>query len=232
MKFNEKFKNIHVILPVVHVESEKQAFANVEIAFEEGADGVFLINHKFNCEHLLEIYKKIREKYKNEWIGLNCLDKEPMSILSSVPLDVDGVWTDNANIDERETLQLYAEIAFEASKDRNWQGLYFGGVAFKYQRGVTDLQTAVKIAKNYMDVITTSGAGTGIAAHVEKIAEMKKAAGDFPIAIASGITAQNIKLYLPYANCFLVATGISKNFKDLDREKVRELIQIARNYNI
>lgn len=41
--------------------------------------------------------------------------------------------------------------------------LYFGGVSFKYQRtlGTKDSGAAAKIAKNYMHVITTSGAGTG-----------------------------------------------------------------------
>ena len=42
--------------------------------------------------------------------------------------------------------------------------LYFGGVAFKYQRPVDDLAEATTKASRFIDVVTTSGAGTGHAA--------------------------------------------------------------------
>jgi hypothetical protein len=36
---------------------------------------------------------------------------------------------------------------------------------------------------------------------------LKRALGDWPLAIASGITPENVGEYLPVADCFLVATG-------------------------
>ena len=116
---------------------------------------------------------------------------------------------------------------------RTWEGLYFGGVAFKYQREVPPekLGDAAKLASKYMDVVTTSGPGTGRAAAVEKIATMKKALGDFPLAIASGITPDNAADFLPHADCFLVATGISSQFDELDRDMLRALMEVVRAYN-
>jgi predicted TIM-barrel enzyme len=81
-----------------------------------------------------------------------------------------------------------------------------------------------------MDVVTTSGPGTGLPANVEKISRMKQALGDFPLAIASGITSENIHKYLPYATCFLVATGISKDFHSIDPERLRVLIENVRTW--
>ena len=79
-------------------------------------------------------------------------------------------------------------------------------------------------------MITTSGQGTCIAASIEKIKRIRTGAGEYPIAIASGITPENVVDYLPYADAFLVATGISKDSYHLDREKVRKLIDVVRNY--
>lgn len=65
---------------------------------------------------------------------------------------------------------------------------------------------------------------------MEKIATMKKAIGDKPLAIASGITLENVENYLPYTEYFLVATGISHTFNELDPVKVGELCKAIHKY--
>jgi len=104
------------------------------------------------------------------------------------------------------------------------------GVAFKYQRPVEDLASAARIAMRYMDVVTTSGPGTGIAAEREKIVAMREATGDFPLAIASGITPDNVGDYLEVADCFLVATGISRSFSEIDAGRLHRLLARVREY--
>ena len=52
--------------------------------------------------------------------------------------------------------------------------------------------------------------------------------GDHPLAIASGITPENVADYLPFADCFLVATGISTRIEELDAHRTRALIQAVR----
>lgn len=59
---------------------------------------------------------------------------------------------------------------------------------------------------------------------------MKAAVGDFPLAIASGITPENVGEYLPWCDCFLVATGISCSFEELDPERVRALVGRVRAF--
>jgi predicted TIM-barrel enzyme len=54
---------------------------------------------------------------------------------------------------------------------------------------------------------------------------MKKALGDCPLAIASGITPENVADYLEVADCFLVATGINASWTELDPLLVRKLVQ-------
>jgi predicted TIM-barrel enzyme len=104
----------------------------------------------------------------------------------------------------------------------NLQTLYFGGVAFKYINDIkTNFKEAARRAVDFMDVITTTGEETGKPPSIEKIKAMKEGAGDHPLAIASGMTAENVQEFMPYVKCFLVATGISKDFYNLDPSETR-----------
>lgn len=228
--FRAVFAQRHVVLPVIHVEIEGQALRNAEVARSAGADGLFLINHMGSCEDLLAVHRRLHGEFPGWWIGVNCLDLDPEEVFTRLPAEVAGLWTDDAGIEERRRDQPRAETIASVRRESGWNGLYFGGVAFKYQRPVEDLARAAATATGFMDVVTTSGPGTGIAAERTKIAAMKEAMGDFPLAIASGITPENVGDYLDVADCLLVATGISRSFTELEPSGVRRLIERVREY--
>lgn len=214
-------KNLYT---VIHVATEQQALENAEIAFENGSDGIFLINHAVSGRQLAEVYHAAREAYAGRWIGMNVLGLSARQAMEFLPAGADGLWTDNAAIDEHGE-NAGPEAWFRQFKTAHPGALYFGGVAFKYQRQVRDLEAAVQAAAGCMDVICTSGAGTGIAAELDKICRMRAGKSDIRIAIASGVTPENIGDYLPYADDFLVATGISRSFDWLDPTRVRLLAE-------
>lgn len=228
MTFRQQFPQRHVILPVIHVVDRAQAERNAHIAHDAGADGVFLINHDISHQTLLAVYEALTAVFPHWWLGVNCLDLDAAATFAALPPVMAGVWVDNAEIDETRVAQPAAEHVRLAQQQHGWNGLYFGGVAFKYQREVADLARAAQTAVSYMDVITTSGPGTGHAADVAKIRAMKQAIGDHPLAIASGITPENVGDYLPHADCFLVATGISHRFDQFDPARVQALVQRIR----
>jgi predicted TIM-barrel enzyme len=228
--FSQLFCQAPVVLPVVHVSSLEQARRNTAVAVRAGADGVFLINHSIPWQELLAIHDRVLDEFSGLWIGVNCLDLAAQEVFDRISDRVAGIWVDNAGIDERNVTQPRAEEIRVRQREHRWNGLYFGGVAFKYQRHVEDLAAACRIAAEYMDVVTTSGTGTGHAAAVEKIAAMKHVLGDHPLAIASGITPDNVDDYLPIADCFLVATGISEAFDELDPKLVRALVEKVRAF--
>jgi len=222
--FTQTFKRYPVILPVIHVESLDQALRNARIAREKGCDGVFLINHGLAYPELLAIHHEVFCEFPEWWIGLNCLDLAPWDAFDQLSEEVAGLWVDNAYIDERVDQQPAADRIATARVKSAWTGIYFGGVAFKYQRPVDQLEQAAHLASQYMDVITTSGPGTAQAASLEKIQTLKRALGPFPLAIASGITPSNVHQYLAIADCFLVASGISRSWSELDPLLVEELV--------
>lgn len=225
------FKNKHVILPVIHVESNNQALRNIEVARSCGSDGVFLINHGMSPEALLRIYNDSVREFPDEWIGLNLLGVGPSEVFRMVPDTADGVWVDDAGIDERQEDQDYAEEVWASKRESKFRGLYFGGVAFKYCRKVEDVQRAARFAGFYMDVVTTSGVATGKAADVSKIGAMKAVLGPRPLAVASGIAPYNIVKYLPFSDCYLVATHVSTSFFELCPSLLKSLVDTVRDYD-
>lgn len=216
------FRDRHTFLPVVRVETKEQSVRNAKIAADNGADGIFLINHITPHDHLLEVYGAVKAELPDLWVGLNCLDLGRTAI-DRIPLEVEGLWVDDAGINEGSKPTAVASEFLNWRRNRGWEGLYFGGVAFKYQTKIKDVAKAAKLARPYMDVITTSGVGTGHPADIEKIILMNKGAGEHPLGIASGITPDNVRLYLPYVNFFLVATGISDSDTELNPSLVRKM---------
>ncbi len=227
-KFKGIFQKPKVFLPVIHVLNIKQALENISIAFYEGADGVWLISHTnaVDWTKLLTITSKASEHYSGFWIGVNCLDLDSETAIAIVPVDLCGLWTDNAGI--REMINGYETIMAEKNwtnlRRKEWPGLYFGSVAFKYQQAVKNPAVIAKIATGFMDVVVTSGTATGQAPDTAKIRAIRREIGDFPLAVASGITPQNVCEYEDSVDCFMVATGISDDFNHLNPRLVSSLV--------
>ena len=229
--------NAPVILPVIHVIDHQQTATNIDKLIDAGISGCFLINHDFDVETFLPIIRSIRAQYPDFWIGLNFLavtgrDAFPvLAALAGQGCRIDAYWADDARIDERKNQQTEAELIQTIRQDSGWNGLYFGGTAFKKQRVVdaADYAKSAEIAGGFMDVVTTSGIATGNAADISKITTFRAALPDTPIALASGITPDNAAEYA-MVDCFMVATGINitDDFYNIDPEKLGLLISVCR----
>lgn len=225
-KYKRIFPKRNTLLLVIHAENREQALRNAQIAVDEGADGVFLINHRISVEKLISCYYGVRSKIPNLWIGLNCLKSTRTEALIALPAGTDGLWTDEVGLDINSHDPVAETRAF--SKLRKFRGgheLHFGGVAFKYQPVVATPVHEAELTMPFVDVITTSGNKTGEPASIDKIKSIKEAIGDHPLATASGTTAENVEEYLPYVNCFLVATGVSKSENEFDHLLVRRFVR-------
>jgi|SRR6185436_3249195 len=220
-----------VLLPVIHPVSRVTAIESIRVARGEGTRGVFLIDQGMEECAVLNLVREVRDTFPALWIGVNLLARSPAKALkvalNTCDGQIDGIWSDDARIDERATLQPAAEEFVAARCALRWSGLYFGGVAFKYQRkiGACDLGRATELASSRMDVVCTSGPGTGLAASTEKIRTMSLHAGGTALALASGVTAENAGNYMCFAQAFLVGTGIEATLGVVDGTKIRALIR-------
>lgn len=228
-----------VVLPVIHVLDNQQAETNVQTAMAGGCPGVFLINHDFPYPEFLPIIRHIRAKFPDFWLGVNFLavtGRDAFPVLGELQRDgiqVDAYWADDACIDERREAddQPEASEIDGIRKSAGWDGLYFGGTAFKKQREVNsqDHAASATIACHHMDVVTTSGIATGHSADLGKINTFREACKDNAIALASGITPENAHIYANLVDCFMVATGINiaNDFYNLDPARLANLMEVT-----
>ena len=226
----EVFGSSPVLLPVVHPIGRDEALTAIRVASSLGVKGVFLIDQGMHEREVLQLVREVRDLYPSLWIGMNLLSRTPADALMTA-IDacgfIDGIWSDNAGIDERGSEHPRAEAFVAARRAASWSGLYFGGVAFKYQREIAsaELGRAATAAVPYMDVICTSGPGTGYAADVEKVRALRAGIGDHALALASGVTPQNVRSYMPYVQAFLVGTGIEQQLGVFDPAKIEALMR-------
>ncbi len=199
------------IIPVIHVVSREQVLSNVATCVKCGIQKIFLINHVVAVEELIMCAYIVKIKYMDLWIGINMLGMDPVNALSmQLPSIIKGLWMDET-------------VDFPKNRVRSFKGMVFGGLAFKYQPQPLDLVKACEVARVQTDVATTSGPGTGKAANVEKIKLLREYLGDHPMAIASGISAENIHNYKGLADYLLVASSITDKNEMIIEEKLMEL---------
>ncbi len=231
-----------LLMPVVHCLNRAQTERETEIAFANGAAGVFLISHRtMPLRHVAQAAEAMLRA--SLFVGIN-----PYGISNAAGIELvtthrlPAVWLDDAGVREGQDLQTkeyLAEAQEELIRARSAEEpiavIYFGGVAFKYTPPISDAwvgRAAVLAAEGGVDVITTSGPATGEPPTIEKIQRMHDALAAaglleaHPLAIASGITAANAQQFLPYVSVFLVATGIERDFGAFDPVRVRELADI------
>ncbi len=229
-----------VVFPVIHVLDTAQTERNLRIVEEAGAAGAFLINHDFPVEAFLPILREVRARFPTLWIGVNFLavtGREAFPILGALQSEgarFDAYWADDACIDEGRppNEQTAAEEIAAARKASGWQGLYFGGTAFKKQRVVSpeDYGRSAEIAAGCMDVVTTSGVATGEEADMGKIRAFRQAIGGGSLALASGVTPENAARYGSAVDAILVATGINHedDFYNIDPVRLADLMTVCR----
>ena len=196
------------LIPVIHMLNQNQVMTNVKTCVDCGIEKVFIINHVVTIEDLLQCANQVKLKYPNLWVGVNMLGyTTEMSLLLDSGLD--GLWCDG--------------VVDKHPVKRNFKGMFFGGVAFKYQPQPKDLNFACYWAKMTTNVATTSGVATGKAADINKILTIREYLGNHPMAIASGVSADNIDSYKGIVDYLLVASSITTKGEMIIKEKLLEL---------
>lgn len=202
------------IYPVIHYRDLSTTERNLKLIIESGCDGVFLINMDGTSEVLNSGLSLARELGGEDFfVGVNRLNETNLAMGSLMVTDrsVNGIWVDNPGLysDVFEWSVDYLSESLRTRKKEDPDFNFFGSVAFKTQR---------------------KDPNPGIAANLGKIQVMKEAIEEWPLAIASGITPENVDSFLPYVDYFLVATGISKDFFNFDEEKVKMLVEKVKKF--
>lgn len=213
------------IYPVIHYKDDETTINEAKIAHNAGADGIFLISHLGSNERLIPLAVEIK-KLLGFKVGLNFLGDDAIYTAKIVKdNDLDMVWSDYCGVSS-------LGLSFEGFELQAWARAnkhidVFASVAFKYQADEPNPPLAAQLADSAGFIPTTSGSGTGHAPTVEKIESMSKATGGL-LAVASGMTPDNIVTFKPYLSHVLVSTGISKDEYHFDEEKIKTFIQLSK----
>lgn len=217
------------IIPVIHHLNKLTTHSEIQKAIDCKADGVFLISHHGGDRELLSIAIDAQQNNPTFRFGINMLSSSP---LDAVALAAKGgiqmVWGDDVGVDSSGLNALGLEIAtlHEALQEEvpAITVEIFAGVAFKYR--IYELQPAEAARQAFKAgfIPTTSGIATGMAPDLGKIVAMSNATNGV-LAVASGITPENVAQYAPYLSHILVATGIAIDEYTMDSEKLHLLIE-------
>ena len=219
------------IYPVIHYQNLELALDQALLARQAGCAGVFLCSHSGDDAGVLEAalgIKGQRSSSGDPWeayftVGINLLSTQAVEALRiTVKNQIDAVWIDAPGITSQgldvtgdALSQAYKKIPIEQ------RPLVFAGVAFKYQAHEPDPASAAAAARAQGFIPTTSGDATGSAPSVQKIVEMAISPGGSQLAIASGMTPENIGQFKPHLSHILVATGIARDFHRMCPDKLR-----------
>lgn len=228
MKAHSKrlFPVIHCISPYAK-QGIGHALANATTAFAGGADGVFLIGHALPYTEVIYIYEEVRKQHPERWIGINLLDISAdaewprLEKIAGNHPDLNALWMD--------------QLPGVFPKTRSDLEL-LGGVAFKYINPDLDGPELVEACRDAMycvDTVTTSGSKTGSPPEVSKLKVMREAIDpQARLALASGVSVENVTLFLPLVDTFLVASSITERRDDLGREEYLVLEKVSALANI
>lgn len=213
------------VWPVLHVHPDHwdDGLESARRAFAAGVAGVFVIQMDGDDAFTDAFAAELKQRYPAQKIGVNYLSRPAdQAMARALELGLDATWTDSPGVSSAKVDLMAMQVAGMLMQRRDH--LFFGSVAFKYQAAEPDPVGAAVRAQSLGMIPTTSGAATGKAANSDKVSSMSAGLGGDSLGLASGITPENVRSYLPYATHLLVATGIEDTFYLLDEDKLRRLM--------
>jgi len=214
------------VFPVIHHLDAATTLDQADLAFDAGADGIFLISHPGDDRALPELGAQVKTAYPKKRAGLNLLGTAVMLSAHIVArYDLDMLWIDHCGVSSAGITAVGKTLAdFQACHAKVE---VFGSVAFKYQAYEPSPASAAALALQCGFIPTTSGPATGKPPTERVIAAMSLATGR-RLAVASGMTSENVAQFAPYLSHVLVATGVSTDGHHLDFKKLTQFIARVR----
>jgi hypothetical protein len=229
---NKKIKAMHIfpkktIMPVLscnNIEHFQQNITLLVMHCYNKIGGIWLSCSNCSVDVIKQTYTWIKNVYPSLWVGINLVGETIIKMLEFIQeFKPDGIWSDRSYITDEE-IQNIPKIIIDSFKRSNWNGLYFGGTLFKYVKQDGDVNKILENSIKYMDVLTTSGNGTGIEINKEKIEKIYNQVSEkILVAIASGITSDNILRLSKTCDIFIVGTSITDKNSNIIINKLTEL---------
>ncbi|TWP32961.1 hypothetical protein [Leekyejoonella antrihumi] len=223
------------VYPVIHVTDVQQVLNQARTALRHDIDGLFLIDHDADDHRLTNCVLAARQAHPDVFLGVNYIRRTAAQALrimtrqigAALPL-VDAIWADNSGVQLDGDESILQDLR-SARAEIGWQGIHFGGIAFKYQPPVpaTQLPVLATLAAQHIDIPTTSGPGTGREVDTAKLRALRQGLGDHPLALASGVRPENASLFVGLVDHVLVSSGVCDAQDRIDEHRLGDLLAAA-----
>lgn len=213
------------LFPVINNEHVKGNLRDTEKVLSAGADGVFLINHAHNATTLLTRYEAVSREFPDAPVGINFWNmRNPFDVyelLNRSGVAPYAVWTDwYYSLD---TGQMENFKSLTPTRDTH-RTILFAGVSHKAASYTEDPFLSAQLARmadRSVDYVTTTGSGTGLPVPMEKLAAMRDAIKYSKLAVASGVSVENVDSVVPLVDAILVASSLESSFGEIDDDRLR-----------
>lgn len=209
-----------------------EAISDVDASLEGGADAVILINEWSNLTELENTLAHVRRRFPMVPLGVNFLGDEHDSYgyIHSFRLakeyNLAVVWTDFSGVDliqEKPPVNLHDIEQARASAPGTF---YCSGVHMKYSTlldaSKTIEQSALQ-AMGWVDGVIVTGPKTGVSCDPRVVARARGVLGNYPLGVASGVSAENVGEIGQHLDFFLVASSLQNDAKRIVGKKVHAL---------
>lgn len=225
-KLSKRKKQIWV---VGYVNSTvEDSIKDLEESFANGADAI--VYESGDYKKLDETLAVIRKKYPHKVIGVDFLGpdehlytyKETFELAKKHRLEI--AWTDFSGVDLIKEAPEQSLHKIDSLKPADV--FYVSGVHMKYSTLIDQNKTIEKSAlqaMGWVDGIIITGQKTGVAIDPERARRTRAVIGDYPLGVASGVSAENISTIAPYIDFILVNTSIADKNRRIIGEKVKKL---------
>lgn len=247
-KFYKLFKEKKPIIGMIHLAGDEEetiprALKELEIFQKEGLSGAIIENYLGTEEQVEETLKQAQKKKFDLILGINILPNEYFKSFALadkygakfVQLDyVAGRYLNGGFVNgKRITYELDVEY-YLFFKEKYPDIAVLGGVHPKYYKPApeSNLEQELKNAMQRADAIVVTGQGTGLETPIEKIKQFREIIGcDFPLLVGAGLTAENARAQLSFADGAIVGSALKTNNKPVnhvDVLKVGDLVSAVR----
>ncbi len=235
--FLSLFKNDKPILAMLHLKGEndddifERFKKELDIYIRSGVDAVIVETYYGQYQNLVQALEYLYNSKLDIVYGVNCLNIDHMGFYLAKKYKAAFVQIDSVvgHVKPRDEATLQAFFDLERS---DYDGYVLGGVRFKYQPllSTKSLKEDLDISKTRCDGVCVTQDRTGQETSLDKIKEFRNILGDFPLIVAAGVTANNIKDSFEIVDGAIIGSYFKDNFKDegdVCEEHVKEIVNIV-----
>ena len=230
----EVFGNEKFVIGMIHLKSTpdksclERAILETEQYISNGVDAILVEDYFGSRDDMEEFLGWLKKNRPNICFGVNYLQSYVVSYQLALKYRAKFIQHDSVSghLTVSEELEFEQTIMPFYSKRKVF---VIGGVRFKYQplRSERSLEDDLKAAMTRCDAICVTGSRTGEPTSIEKIKEYRSFIGNFPLIVGAGLTPENVKESLVYADGGIVGSYFKAEHKDrgdVDPEHVKEFM--------